>query len=74
MTKRIHSPKVTQADLGRAAAFLKEMGARIAAIELRPGGARIITTDGQNLTSNSDEVELDEELEEYRRRSGQRPA
>ena len=70
MSKRIHSPKVTQADLGRAAAFLKEMGARIAAIELKPGGARIITTDGHNLTSDCDEAELDQELQKYRRRNG----
>lgn len=74
MSRRIHIPKVTQADLGRVAAFLKDMGAKVAAIELRPGEARITTTDGRNLTLDSDEAELDQELEEYRRRSGQRPS
>jgi hypothetical protein len=74
MSRRIHHPKVTQADLGRVAAFLKAMGAKVAAVDLRPGTARITTTDGQNLTLDCDEVELDQELEEYRRRSGQRSA
>ncbi len=73
MTRRVHPPKVTQADLGRVAAFLKAMGAKVAAVDLRPGTARITTTDGQNLTLDSDEAELDQELEEYRSRNDQRP-
>ena len=72
--RRAQYPKVTQADLGRVAAFLKDMGARVAAVDLKPGEARIITTDGQNLTVDSNEAELDKELEEYRRRGGQRPS
>ncbi|HXS06277.1 MAG TPA: hypothetical protein VN723_05750 [Rhizomicrobium sp.] len=74
MSRRTQHPKITQADLGRVAEFLKDMGAKVAAVDLRPGTARITTTDGQNLTLDSNEAELDEELEEYRRRSGQRPA
>jgi hypothetical protein len=74
MTRRVHPPKVTQADLGRVAAFLKEMGAKVAAIDLRPGSARITTIDGQHLTLDPDEAELDQELEEYRRRNDQRPS
>jgi hypothetical protein len=74
MSRRTNHPKVTQADLGRVAAFLKDMGAKVAAVDLRPGTARIMTTDGQNLTLDSDEAELDKELEEYRRRNGQRPS
>ena len=74
MSRRAHHPKVTQADLGRVAAFLKDMGAKVAAVDLKPGTARITTTDGQNLTLESDEAELDQELEEYRRRNGHGPA
>lgn len=72
--RRTVQPKVTQADLERVAAFLKAMGAKVAAVDLLPGKARIVTTDGQNLTLDPDEVELDKELQNYRTRSGQRPS
>lgn len=70
--RRIVVPKVTQADLDRVAVFLKAMGAKVAAVDLGPGTARIVTTDGQGLTLEPDEAELDRELEQYHRRNAKR--
>lgn len=72
--RRPPAPKVTQGDLDRVAAFLKAAGAKVAAVDLTPGRARIITTDGQDLTLAPDEVELDRELETYRQNRAQRPS
>lgn len=71
MTRRAPAPKVTKADLDRAAAFLRSIGAKVAAIDVAPGRVRIMTTDGQNLTLDADGDELDRELAEYRSRHAQ---
>lgn len=66
--RRTVKPKVTKADLERAAAFLRSMGAKVATVEVAPDRMRIVTTDGQNLTLDADDAELDRELAEYRQR------
>lgn len=65
----IRAPKVTQADLARAADFLKAVGARVAAVDVLPGQIKIVTTDGRAMTGDEDEISLDQELESYRSRS-----
>lgn len=72
--RRERPPRVLQADLDRVAAFLKGMGATVAAVDLSPGKTRIITTDGQDLTLTPDEAELDKELQRYRDNRDQRPS
>jgi hypothetical protein len=56
------TPKVTKADLERAAQLLLAVGAKVAAIDVTPGGLRIITTDGRGLTVDDDTAKLDGEL------------
>jgi len=62
-------PQLTQADLNRLVAFLHAVGAKPATVELSPGMLRIVTTDGQEQSSNSEDAELDAELLKHRERS-----
>lgn len=72
--RRPPAPKVAQGDLDRVAAFLKAAGAKVAAVDLTPGRARIITTDGQGLTLDADEDELDRELAAHRQARAHGPS
>ena len=63
------SPKVTQADLCRAADFLKAIGAKVAVLDILPGQMKIVTTDGRIITGDEDDLDLDQELQRYRDKS-----
>jgi hypothetical protein len=69
MSRQPPKPKVTKADLARAAEFLRSMGAKVATVDVAPDRMRIVTTDGQGLTLDADDAELDRELAEYRQRN-----
>lgn len=61
MSRKQTSPKVTKADLDRAAEFIRAMGLSPSAVEVLPGKVRILTGD-RSLTLPADGGELDEEL------------
>lgn len=69
MSKRQSSPKVTKADLDRAAEFIRTMGLKPSAVEVLPGKVRILTGE-ITLTLSGEADELDKELAEYRRHNG----
>lgn len=65
--RRQHKPRVTDAALDRVARFMRTVGAKVAAVEVRPEGTmRIVTTDGADLTLPDDQENLDLELAKYR--------
>ncbi|MGA7676452.1 MAG: hypothetical protein WCA78_15580 [Rhizomicrobium sp.] len=68
--RRVKPGKVTKADYERAAAFLLSVGAKAASVELTPGRVRIVTTDGQGMTLNDEQADLDRELAEFRAKHG----
>lgn len=70
MSGRKSSPRVTQAEMDRAIACFERLGARLAAIDVRPGRMRLISTEGQGLTVGADDAELDEELSRHLARHG----
>lgn len=62
-------PKVTSADLDRAADFLQRCGAKIASVDVEPGRIKIMTTEGSLLPLDKEQL-LDQELEEFRKHRG----
>jgi hypothetical protein len=65
MSRRVHKPRVTKADLERAAEFLRMMGAKVASMETTPGKIKVVTTDGAGLTLGDEEESLDRELQQH---------
>lgn len=70
MSKRTATPKVTKADLDRAADLMQRLGGKLAEIDVTPGRVRLVTTEGKNLTLPADDDELDRELAEHMRVHG----
>jgi hypothetical protein len=69
MSKKQSTPKVTKADLDRAAEFIRTLGLSPSAVEVLPGKVRILTGD-QTLTLPAESAELDKELAEWDAKHG----
>lgn len=62
--------KVSKADLNRLMEMTRRLGVQVAAIEVTPGKVRVLTTAGVSLSVPGENVELDQELAEWRARNG----
>jgi hypothetical protein len=67
-TKATRNPKVTKADLARAAEFMRALGLTPLSIDVMPGRVRIVTKQGDFELSR--DSELDQEHAAFRTRNG----
>ncbi len=54
---RVRKLRITKTDYDLAAGFLRDMGATVAYVDLEPGKALIVTTEGKGLTLPREGVE-----------------